>query len=459
MAGNARPNILIVITHDSGRHFGCYGVPSVRTPNIDALASDGILFENMYATAPICSPARGSLLTGQYPQTNGLLGIAGGCWKWEMNDYRRHLSWVLREAGYRTVRIGLQHETEFIERLGFEDLTGYGVDDGRRGPSLLRGWPVGGRGCTALEVAERTARFLQQSRRESRPFFAQLGFFETHTPYAYAGCEPDESLGVWTPPYADRKGIPSWARDLNRFVSDPGFARRHLAALQGSLRRVDEAVGRLMQALRESGSEDNTLVLFTTDHGVELPGAKWTLYDPGLAVAFILRWPAGGLCDGRRCPWLLSTVDFLPTLLDILNLEPPHALEGRSYATVLGPCPATGPMSAPREEIHAVWVDGLNVMVRTDRFKLIRNGFPVPDASGRCAPPYELYDLMRDPLERRNVADHPDHAGIFQEMRARLDRWLDRVGDPLLTESFKATELSEAVAAYRRRFEAGRPRA
>ncbi len=451
MPKRAQPNILIVTTHDSGRHVGCYGTPTVRTPNIDALAADGLLFENMFATAPICSPSRGSLLTGQYPQTNGLLGIAGGRWQWEFDDYRRHLSWILREAGYLTAMIGLQHETEDIDRLGFEDLSGYGVDAGGEGQSMLPGWPVGGRGLSAAEVAERTARFLRRASGQSRPFFAQVGFFETHTPYAYAGCEPDDALGVWMPPYALRPGVHAWAKDLNRCVDDPAFARRHLAALQGSMCKVDDAVGRIMQALRESGCEDNTLVLFNTDHGVELPGAKWTLYDPGLAIAFILRWPAAGVGGGGRCPWLLSNVDFLPTLLEMLGMEAPHDLVGKSFAAALRPPEDTRQLRPPREEIHACWVDGLNFMVRTERHKLIRNLFPEADSTGRRQPPHELYDLALDPLERVDVAAEPAYAAVLRELCGRLDRWLQSVDDPALAGPLAAADLPEAVNAYRQR--------
>jgi N-sulfoglucosamine sulfohydrolase len=452
MMETTRPNILLITTHDSGRHFGCYGVPTVRTPQIDALAADGLLFERMFATAPICSPSRGCLLTGQYPQQNGLIGIAGGGWQWEFDDSRRHLSSVLRDAGYLTTMIGLQHETEEIERLGFEDLSGYGVNaPGCKAKAMLPGWPAGGKGLSAIEVADRTAAFLRRAGHEPRPFFAQVGFFETHTPYAYAGCEPDETLGVWTPPYALRPGVPAWAHDLLRFQADPAAASRHLAALQGSVSVVDTAVGRILAALRETGQEENTLLLFNTDHGVELPGAKWTLYDPGLGIAFILRWPAAGVTGGRRCPWLLSQVDFVPTLLELLHLPAPHPLDGRSFAAALRAPHDNRQASTPRDAIHACWVDGLNFMVRTERHKLIRNLYPVPDSTGRQPPSHELYDLHLDPLERVDVAAEHAYAGVLREMTGRLEDWLRSVNDPGLGGLPAAADLPGAVAEYRRR--------
>lgn len=101
-----RPNILIISTHDTGRHFGCYGVPTARTPAIDGLAAEGVKFNRMFAASPICSPSRGALLSGQYPLTNGLVGLAGGNWNWELADYRVHLSHRLRDLGYHTAMFG-----------------------------------------------------------------------------------------------------------------------------------------------------------------------------------------------------------------------------------------------------------------------------------------------------------------------------------------------------------------
>ncbi len=364
---------------------------------------------------------------------------------------KRRSKGPVQNAGYLTAMIGLQHETEQVDRLGFEDFSGYGVDQpGAPGKAMLPGWPVGGKGISAVEVADRTARFLQRACDGPRPFFAQVGFFETHTPYAYAGCEPDDALGVWTPPYALRPGVHAWANDLKRFAADPVFARRHLAALQGSVSVVDAAMGRILTALRETGQEENTLVLFNTDHGVELPGSKWTLYDPGLGIAFILRWPAAGVTGGQRCPLLLSNVDFVPTLLEMLDLPAPHLLDGRSFAAVLRAPRDAHLAPAPRDAVHACWVDGLNFMVRTTRYKLIRNLYPVRDSTGRLPPPHELYDLHCDPLERVDVAADPAYAEVFREMTGRIEDWLRCVNDPGLGGAPAAADLSGAVDEYRR---------
>ena len=104
-----RPNILLMTSHDTGRHIGCYGVNTVRTENLDTLASQGAMFRNYFCASPMCSPSRGAAMTGRYPQTNGMMGLCHAVWMWSLNDPRQHLFWVLREAGYDTALIGHHH--------------------------------------------------------------------------------------------------------------------------------------------------------------------------------------------------------------------------------------------------------------------------------------------------------------------------------------------------------------
>ena len=427
----SQPNVLVITTHDSGRMFGCYGNPTVRTPRIDRLAHNGVLFENMNATCPICSPSRGALLTGRYPLANGLVGLAGGSWNWEMNDYHQHLSHLLHDAGYSTALFGLQHETVHIDRMGFDEVS----------PRDKK---------SAVEVADDACSYLRGG--PDGPFYMQVGFFETHTPYDYADCEPDDENGVWVPPFATTHDWPGWARLLNRrFGEDPEGPRRHLAELQGSLHRVDCAVGKILDALADAGLDRNTIVLYNTDHGPELPGAKWTMYDPGVGVAFIMRWPEGGVAGGRRCPWMLSNVDFVPTLFELLDLEPPENLQGSSFARACREYVEGVPST--REVAFGNWVDGLNFSARTDRYKLIRNLVPV-DSTGRECPEYELYDLAIDPLEITDVAREPAYEEAFEQMKEHLDGWLTEMDDPVVHGPIEGEEHEEMIANYRSRYEA-----
>jgi len=429
-----RPNILVISTHDSGRHFGCYGVPTVQTPAIDALAGDGVKLTRMFAASSICSPSRGSLLTGQYPQRNGLIGLAGGCWNWELADPKRHLSHVLRDAGYRTGLFGVQHETTDLSTLGFDV----------RDPHP----PAGPDGAVrdAVRIAEGFAEFCRREGAGDRPFYAQMGFHETHTPYDFGGIEPDEDLGVWTPPY-----VPA--------DEHTDALRTHLAALQGSVRNVDRAVRIVTDALRETGLADDTLVLFNTDHGIELPigasgvpWAKWSMYDPGIGIAFILRWPGGGLTGGRDCDWMLSNVDFLPTLAELIGAEFAHETDGVSFAAGLRGADTSGP--GPRDELFALFVNAQLYAARTERHKLVRNfaeGNANPKAARgerQLAPTALLFDLERDPLERNDVAGDPAYAEVLDDMNGRLWRWLESVDAPILRGPVPTPYYRQAIADY-----------
>ena len=432
-----RPNILVVNTHDSGRHFGCYGVPTVHTPAIDRLASEGVRCTRMYATSSICSPSRGSLLTGRYPQSNGLIGLAGKGWGWELNDSKQHLSHILRDAGYSTALFGVQHETIDPLTLGFDTWVPGCVerkeDDEPLPPdprdpfqSPLHASAM----LTAPEVARGVADFLGSREAAQGPFYVQAGFFETHTPYLWGGCDPDDSQGAWMPPYVQCED-----------EEEEKKLRQHVTNLQGSLRRVNEAVETILDALEQKGLAENTLVLFVTDHGPELPGAKWTMYDAGTRIAFILRWPGGGIVGGRTCDCLLSNIDFLPTLGEIAGISVPDNVEGVSFAPSLR---EGGEDAGPyRDIVFGLNYHGRNYGARTDRYSIVRSCdatcFSKDKLKENSVVPYvEFFDLEKDPLERNNVASDPAYAEPFVEMKKRLMGWLEDVNDPILSEDTQA---------------------
>lgn len=425
---NNRPNILVITTHDSGCHFGCYGVPTVRTPNIDALAADGVRFTRMYATAPICSPSRASLMTGQYPATHGLLGLTGRAsdgarnWGGRMTHPRHHLAVVAGDSGYQTALFGAQHE------IGEPDRVGHDLID-----------PVGNTSSplpshAAALVADRFATWITQ-RTSDRPFFAQIGFHETHTPYDHHGTQPDESLGVHVPAYCTDPAVRQAFKGLSSKLPNPeddAALRGHLAMFQGSLRSADEAVGRILQSLHRAGLDENTIVLFNTDHGPELPHAKWTVHDAGCRIAFILRWPAGNVTGGRICDRLSSNADFVPTLAQWAGLEPPHRPDGVGFADDLGPRPA----STTRDHVLSYMHYGNVFSLRTRRFNLLRclKGGVRKTAQGYITRyPFELFDTQSDPLELRDVSNAPAYAEDFHQLSTRFWSLLESLRDPILS--------------------------
>jgi len=399
-----RPNIIVITSHDTGRHFGCYGVPSVHTPAIDALAADGVRFTQMFATCSICTPSRGSLMTGQYPATNGLQHLAGTCGNAQLNHPDHHLSHVLRNHGYHTALIGHQHETSDVPALGFDDVPGKGQHE------------------SAIATADVASKFIASNARGDRSFYAQIGFFETHTPYDRTGARPDESRGLWLPPWTDAS-------------LDDEKMRAHVAGLQGSVRMLDEAVGMIAAAVERAGIADDTLLLFNVDHGLELPLGKWTQYDGGTGIGFVIRWPNGGACGGRVCDWLLSNVDFVPALAELLGLTLPQRVDGVSFASAIAV--DVDALPSPREEVFSEFYGSQNFAVRTQRHKFIRNFWgshyhPPDSETEHRNPVVELYDLQTDPLERDNLAYRPQHAADRDAMSARLWRWLIDTDNPIL---------------------------
>jgi arylsulfatase A-like enzyme len=241
----------------------------------------------------------------------------------------------------------------------------------------------------------------------------QMGFFETHTPYLWGGCEIDPEEELYLPEYTQASLDDHWREhDL----------RPHVAGLQASVRMVDTAIEKILDALESSGLKDDTLLLFTVDHGPELPRAKWTLHDAGLRIAFILRWPGGGLDRGRVCDGFLSNVDFVPTLAELIGIEVPENLEGTSFTHLL----EGGSESKPshREEIFGMFLYSGEYCVRTRTHKLIAQFTDDEDT-------IRLFDLEADPLELNDLAEDPAHADTRAQLIVRLRNWLSEVDDPL----------------------------
>ncbi len=409
----SRPNILIVICHDLGQHVGCLGAP-IETPSIDALAEDGVLFSNYCCTAAQCSPSRGSIMTGRYPHKLAHIG-------WEIGAQEVTLPMYMNAAGYSTHLFGIQHEHNEAARLGYRH-----IDESRRDA----------RGATELLV-----NFLDQVRPGDKPFFVSTGIAEPHRPYEREGYDRDDPDALQTLPYLpDRPGI-----------------REDLAGLHGLIWRLDEAVGRIRAKLEKTGLAENTLFIFTTDHGIAMPRAKGTCYDPGLKTILAMRW-AGRFEGGRRQEELLTNCDLLPTLLDLAGAETPDCVEGRSFLGLLDQQDYE-----PRDDVFAemTWHDKYNPMrcIRTNEHKYIRNFGDRPlvylpadiyvapageemrdEFYATRRPEEELYDLANDPLEMNNLIDDPDYAEVAERLRKRVADWMAETNDPLLYGDYPPTK-------------------
>jgi arylsulfatase A-like enzyme len=410
-------NVLIVHCHDLGRQLGAYGHPDVSSPRLDRLAAEGgILFTRAHATAPQCSPSRGSLFTGRYPQTNGLAGLAHHGWEYRAGV--RTFPQILAGFGWCSALFGMQHETSHPQRLGFDE---FDVSDSH---------------CD--RVVDRAGRWLRSHAESAaaQPFLLTAGFFETHRPY---------------PPDRYRPADPA-AVDPPGCLPDTPAVRGDLAAFYGAIAVADAAVGRLLDDLADTGLDNRTWVVFFTDHGPAFPRAKSTLYDAGTGIAMIVRPPTGRTAGPRVYDELFSGVDLVPTLLGLLGLDVPDDVDGLSHAAaLLAPGPPRGTPVRDHVFTSKTYHDSFDPIraIRTKDHSYIENytSRPLVDLpldvaqspSGAAFAPLavgprpdrELYDLRSDPTESTNLlsGDPGGTDQIATELALRLNDWRQRIGD------------------------------
>jgi N-sulfoglucosamine sulfohydrolase len=413
------PNIVYLHSHDTGRYTQPYGY-QVPTPNIQRLADQGLLFRQAYSAAPTCSPSRAALLTGRWPHSNGMLGLAHR--GFGLADPHQHMLHTLREAGYWTAMVGEQHVSADPDDLGYDVV-------------------ADAESTRAHDVGPAAAALLRD--RPPQPFFLSVGFFETHRDFFEPTSVRDALYSA--PP----DGLP-----------DTPVTRRDIAAFKASARLLDHGVGKVLSALDEADLADDTLVFLTTDHGMPFPGAKSTLTDRGLGVLLIMRGP-GGFHGGKVNDALVSQIDIFPTLCELAGIPRPEHLQGRSLLPLVRR--EAGQINdAIFAEItfHAAYDP--QRAIRTRRFKYIRRfgarDLPVlpniddspskelllqQGLAKRARPREELYDVVFDPGEATNLVGDADHADVLVELRGRLDAWMAETGDPLLDGDVPAPEGAE----------------
>jgi N-sulfoglucosamine sulfohydrolase len=463
-----KPNILYLHCHDAGRYIEPYG-HRIPTPHLQRLAEQGVLFRNAFSAGPTCSPSRAALLTGQSPHNAGMLGLAH--FGWRLTEPNQHLIHSLHEAGYTSVLCGEQHLTGYrpgttpnpvgyhqVLRPALRELLRERRARRRRRSARIRSHPLrsargrargpgrprrrGDRFGAAVRVthdrgvATAAARWLS-SAAENQPFFLSVGFVTPHRVYARAqpATHSTEDARFVRPP-APLPDVPEVRRDMANYIA--------------SVRTMDACCGVVLDALEESGLAENTLVIATTDHGIAFPLIKCNLTDQGLGVYLILRGP-GDFCGGKVIDGMVSQIDLYPTLCELLQVRPPSWLQGKSLLPLV---------HGDRSEIHDELYGEVTYHVayepmrsiRTQRYGYIRRFHPeqtgpvLPNCdngpskrfllrhgwAAQMPPAESLFDLFYDPKEAHNLASDVTYADIKTDLAARLHRWMERTGDPLL---------------------------
>lgn len=424
-------NVLFLFPDQMRAHaMGCMGNPDVKTPNLDRLASEGVLFRNHFANSPVCCPARAIILTGKYAHANGMVA----------NDLRLResetaVSEIFAEAGYRTGFVGKWHldggprQPGWIppgaRRQGFEFWAANEVSHAHFDTHYFRDEPepIPIKTFEAEVWTDLGIEFLRKTRDDPRPFFLTVQMGPPHDPYL----APDEYMEVYDPGAITLR--PNFAGDEtdtdlepNPYVRTPG--RHEIAAYYAMVTAVDDQIGRILAELDELGLRDRTIVIVSSDHGDMLGshGArlKRKPWEESIRVPGIVRHPRAP--SGRETEALFSHVDIAPTLLSLCGLGVPAEMQGADLsAAILGGFDS-GPDSAYFQIFGPFLAGGVESVwrgVRTSRYMYARTQ----------AEPWVLYDLKEDPYELRNLADDPGSAAIRGELESELGRWMERTGD------------------------------
>ena len=435
LAAAKRNVVLLISDNQNFDDCGCYGNSVIQTPNIDRLAGEGVRFTHAFATTASCGPSRGVIYTGLHAHANGQYGHGHGYHTFGLMPSVRTIFELVKENGYRTALLGKQHTTpasaypfDFDPKVGNRDVMG---------------------------MAKGAEQFIRESKEE--PFFLVLGYHDPHPTSRdrpgwgirrqYAGITPVE--------YDPAEVI------VPRYLPDRPEVREGLAGYYQQISRLDAGIGRVLDVLKQTDHEGDTLVIFTSDHGSSEPGAMANHYEPGVRVPFIVRSP-----KAKRplvSPAMVTLADITPTVLDWTRTKgPKYPLHGRSILPVLEDDAPTGWDEVYLSHVfHEVTMYYPMRTIRTGRYKLIwniawRHEYALPiDTLSRATwqetlrrkdpliglrpvkkflyrDEIELYDLKNDSDEIHNLADSAAHAGVRKELSEKLAAFLKRTKDPWL---------------------------
>jgi N-sulfoglucosamine sulfohydrolase len=453
----AKPNIVLIVADDHGTDaLGCYGNKAIKTPHLDQLASEGVRFTEAFCTTASCSPSRSVLLTGIYSHANGMYGLQHQEHHFSSLDTIQSLPVLLAKAGYRTSRVGKFHLAP-QSVYAFEQVLSTGAAND---PATL--------GRSPVEMALACQKIITDS--SDRPFFL---YFATDDPHRSNQLLPDGRPTFKTypapNPFGNRKqGYPGVHEVVYHpsqvvvppFLPDLPECRAELAQYYQAVSRLDQGVGRLLQLLKEAGKYENTWIIYLSDNGIAFPGAKTTLYEPGMRVPCIVRSP-GASQRGITHSALITLADITPTLLEVAGI---HArgrpLHGRSLVPLLeGDQGVEWDTVYASHTLHEVTMYYPMRAIRTRRYKFIYNlaySLPFPMAldllesstwqatlqqkrqvfgkrsvnTFRQRPKWELYDLEQDPQEVNNLADNPRYGFMVEQLKAKLKNFQYQTKDP-----------------------------
>lgn len=443
-AAEDKPNVLFLICDDLNCDLGAYGHPAVKTPNIDRLAARGTLFRNAHCQFSLCGPSRASFLTGLYPDQT--LIHRNAVYIREHVPNARTLPQHFRDHGYHATRIGKLYHYNVPRHIGTGghddpyswdhtiNPVGRDVAEEDKIFSLNPGWFGATLSWLAADgadeeqtdgiIATEAAGQLADYAESGQPFFLAVGLFRPHTPYVapkkYFDLYPVEDIEVPEVPGGYEESIPAPALKTLRTKKEQidledSLARQAIQAYHASISFADAQLGRVLDALDQTGLADNTIVVFTSDHGYHMGEhghwQKRTLFDNGTRVPLVVVAP-GQESPGARIDMPAELVDLYPTLAELAGLEAPARTAGVSLASVLD-----DPAETPRSSALSQHTSPDGYSLRTERWRYTEWGENGADG-------VELYDHESDPEEMSNLAGEAGReetvAGLREELRRRI---------------------------------------
>lgn len=458
----------MMVADDAGFETSVYGNNKCKTPYINEFAKRSVVFKNAFSSVSVCSPSRAALLTGIPQHENGMYGLYETYHHFHSFDAVQSIPRILSQTGqYWTGIIGKKHVgPDSIYPFEYS----YTEDN----------YPLNSIGRNITLINELTTQFL--SKVGARPFFLYIGFHDPHR----CGNE-DPKYGAFCEKFGDGSPgnglIPDWHPidyspddvDVPYFVPDTAQAREDIAAQYRTISRLDQGIGLLLETLSRHGYDDNTLVIYTSDNGSPFPNGRTNLYDSGIAEPLIISNPLAKQRWGRDSDAMVSLMDVAPTVLDWLGIPlPTYDLFGPNRVTLAGKSllPLLEKDETPpgwdtifaSHSLHEITMYYPMRALRNRRFKLIHNmnylmPFPI-DQDFYVSPTFqdllnrtvggrptfwfkslkeyyyrsqwELFDLMHDPSEVRNVVDVPSYEDVFNDLKTQLLEWQRKTNDPWL---------------------------
>lgn len=468
-ADDAKTSLLIITADDMNADSpGWMGNTVIKTPNLDAFAATGHRFVNHHVTAPICQPSRSAIMTGRVPHRNGALGFG------PIREDVPTLVELLQKEGYFAACINKVVHMAPRTKFPWDSV-------------------ADGSGKDPAQIGRDVAKALEAARAAGKPFFINANITDPHRPFygttkvggnkkrqaAKNANQPatevegdtDKTEAVITPFTPDQVQVPT-------FLEDVPNVRKEVAQYDSSVLRLDESFGNILAALKASGLADKTLVVFLSDHGMSFPFSKATVYRNGTRSPVILRLPSSDPLHGTKVhEEFVSSVDLLPTMLDLLKVSAPSGLDGTSWVPLLKgetqpnrdavithvntvssgqSFPQRCIRTKTRSLIYSAWADGprdfkVEAMSGLSFRALAEAAAHDPKIAGRVTQllkgiPVALYDLEKDPDERVNVIADPIYRTDAIKLISRLKDHMTRTADPQLENLARAVESLQTAA-------------